>query len=84
MDSLDSVILDESEGPIILRQIMRLFLREVELSDDPLSTYDYGIAKIESIQVESDSRLSFTQEYVLRILEQQRRRYEDEIYRIVS
>jgi parallel beta-helix repeat protein len=84
MDSLDSIILDESEGPIILRQIMRLFLQEVEFSEDPLASYDYGIAKIESIQVESDSRLSFTQEYVLRILEQQRRRYEAEVYRIAS
>lgn len=51
------------------------------MSDDPIGLYEYGIAKIEQIQVSEGTRLAFTREYILRIFEQQRKRYENEIYR---
>lgn len=82
IDSLDSVILDEFEGPVILRQIARLFIQEASWSDDPISLYEYGIAKIELIQAPDDSRIAYTREYILRIFEQKKKRYEDEVYRM--
>lgn len=81
IDSLDSVILDEYEWPMILRQIARLFIQEASWSDDPVALYDYGIGKIELIQAPNDSRLAATREYILRIFEQQKRRYEEQVYR---
>jgi hypothetical protein len=69
---------------VILRYIARLFLQEVPREADPLSMYDYGILKVGSLVTEPDSRLALTQEYVLRIFEQQKRKYEDTVYRDVS
>jgi VCBS repeat-containing protein len=84
IDTLNSVTLDEAEWPIMLRYIARLFLQEIPREADPLSMYDYGILRVGSLATEPDSRLALTQEYVLRIFEQQKRKYEDAVYRNVS
>ena len=81
IDSLDSVILDEYEWPMILRHMARLFIQEVSWSDDPVGLYEYGIWKIQLIQAPDDSRLASTREYILRIFEQQKKRYEEQVYR---
>ena len=82
IDSLDMLILDDTGWPVILRQIARLFAQEVNRSDDPIGLYEYATAKIEQIQVSEGTRLAFTREYILRIFEQQRKKYEDEVYRM--
>ena len=82
IDSLDSVILDEFEGPVILRQIARLFILEASWSENPVSLYEYGIEKISLIQAPDDSRIAYTREHILRIFEQKKKRYEDEVYRM--
>lgn len=81
IDSLDSVILDESDGPVILRQVARILILEASQSDDPIGLYKYGISKIQTIQTSDGPRLVFTREYILRIFEQQLKRYEEQVNR---
>jgi hypothetical protein len=83
-DSLDSVVFDDQEGPVILRQLLRVFLEEARQSADPELFYAQGIAKITelSMQVESP-RMSLTISYILRVLEQHKARYEEMLMRDV-
>jgi hypothetical protein len=81
IDSLDTSVLDDTDGPMILRQIARLFVEEARYAEDPSTVYAYGIAKIEALDIDPDSRLAHTQAYIIRIFEQQKKRYEDTVYR---
>jgi hypothetical protein len=81
IDSLDSSLLDDTDGPLILRQIAQLFIVEARESEDPVALYEYGITKIGALDIDPDSRLALTQTYIIRIFEQQKKRYEDNVYR---
>jgi Bacterial Ig domain len=83
-DILDSVELDEYQGPTLLRYLARMFIAESNVSSDPISNYDYGIELMNSFDFADYSRLAFTRDYIIRIFEQQKRRYEEMIYRSVS
>lgn len=83
-DILDSVELDEYQGPTLLRYLARMFIAESNLSNDPIGNYDYGIQLMNSFDFADYSRLAFTREYIIRIFEQQQRRYEEMVYRSLS
>jgi hypothetical protein len=74
-------MLDDEETPSTLRRIARIFIREAESSSDPIALYDIGIERIISLETEEGSRLAYTQEYVIRIFDQHKRRYEEMVTR---
>lgn len=81
LDTLDTTLLDEMDGPIFLRELARLFIRDADESDDPSGMYDLGIEKIQALDIEEGTRLESTQRYVIRIFEQRQRQYEETIMR---
>jgi Bacterial Ig domain len=81
IDSLNTIMLDEIDGPMILRQIAQIFVYEASQSEDPIALYDYGMTRIKELDTMPDSRLANTQSYVLRIFERQKKRYEETVYR---
>ena len=84
LDVLDSTILDEMDGPILLRELAYMFIQEAKQSDDPIAFYDRGIEKILSLYIEEGTRLESTQKYVIRIFEQRQRQYEEALTRDIS
>lgn len=85
LDSLGSVVLDEEEGPVILRQLARAFLKEALEQEDPLAHYDYGIETVSFLLEEYDTpRMIGAIEYVLRVFEQHKRNYEAMVFRDIS
>lgn len=81
IDSLIDTVLDELDGPIILRQIIRLFVVETDSSNDSVSAYSGALAKIRNISVESGSRMESTKKYAVRILKRNLKIYENIVYR---
>lgn len=72
---------DESDGSVILREIARLFIDETNKSNNVVERYDYGIERIASIEADPYSRVDFTKDYVIRIFEQQKRKYQETVER---
>jgi hypothetical protein len=83
-DILGNVELDEFQGPTLLRYLARMFILESNRSNDPQSNYEYGIEIMNSFDFDQYSRLAFTREYIIRIFEQQYRRYEEMVFRTTN
>ena len=80
---LDTLEIDDQQGPLLLRYLTRLFIAEVEVSEDPLTLLDIGIEKMMYLEVLEDSRTASTRDFLIRILEKEKRRYEEMVYRDV-
>lgn len=84
LDIIDTMEFDDVDGPILLREIARMFISETNTLQDPIEMYDYGIMKIMSIPAESASRLDLTKNYIIRLFSQQQKRYQEAIERNIS
>lgn len=71
----------EFEGPFVLRNLLQVFVLRADASVDTVAVYDEAIGYVENWKFDEDSRLDRTKKYVLRILERNRKHYEELLYR---
>ena len=79
--SIVDSILEDFEGPFVLRNLLQIFVLRADQATDTVDVYDTAINSVETWQFTPDSRLEKTQKYILRILERNRKHYEQVVYR---
>lgn len=61
--------------------MLQIFVSETDLKDDPLPFYIQAIQSVSAYIFEEDSRLASTQKFILRILERNKKHYENIVLR---
>ncbi len=81
INTVSDMVFDNQDGPIILRQIIHLFVAETDSSNNPVEAYSGALEKIRNIPVENGSRMQRTKRYAMRILARNMKIYEDIVHR---
>lgn len=81
INTITNAVFDNQDGPILLRQIIHMFVAETDSSSSAVDDYSGALAKVRNIKVEDGSRMQKTKKYAIRILERNMRIYENIVYR---
>ncbi len=78
---IPTLMLDDFDGPAILRSMLQMFVMEADNQWDVLETYSNAIDYVGWFDFSDSKRMKNTQNYILRILERNRKHYEQIVQR---
>jgi len=81
LDQLFDELSTNEDPAYLLRKIVRIVMNTGEVTQDPRELYMSATKSIQDIDTQDDIRLTLTQEYALRILQLQSKKYEEIINR---